>query len=97
METKDVVTIIALILGPVIAVIITLWSQERSEKRNAKWQLFLTLMANRKGGPSREWVNALNLIDVIYAGERRIVQLRHTLYPTWICCRQWRPLSGTVR
>jgi hypothetical protein len=80
METKDVVTIIALILGPVIAVIITLWSQKRSEKLNAKRQLFVTLMANRRAGPNREWVNALNLIDVIYAGETRIVQLWHQLY-----------------
>ena len=60
METKDVVTIIALILGPLIAVMITLWSQKRTERRSAKWQLFVTLMANRKGGPSREWVNAIN-------------------------------------
>jgi hypothetical protein len=47
MEIKDIVTIIALIVGPVIAVIITLWSQKRSEKRLAKRQLFVTLMANR--------------------------------------------------
>ena len=33
METKDVVTIIALILGPLIAVMITLWSQKRTERR----------------------------------------------------------------
>jgi hypothetical protein len=80
METKDVVTIIALILGPLLAVGITLWSQRRSEKLNAKRQLFVTLMANRRAGPNREWVNALNLIDVIYAGEPRIVQLWHQLY-----------------
>ena len=35
METKDIVTIIALILGPVLAVGITLWSQRRSEKLTA--------------------------------------------------------------
>ena len=86
METKDVVTIIALILGPVIAVLITLWSQRRSEKLNAKRQLFVTLMANRRAGASRECVNALNLIDVIYAGEPKILQLWHQLYD--ILCAQ---------
>jgi hypothetical protein len=86
METKDVVTIIALIAGPVIAVVVTLWSQTRSEKRNAKRALFLTLMAHRRAGPNREWVNALNLIDVIYAGETRVVQLWHQLYD--ILCAQ---------
>jgi hypothetical protein len=80
MEIKDVVTIIALLLGPVIAVVITLWFQKRAEKRNAKLQLFITLMANRQGGPSREWVNALNLIDVVYAGESRVIQLWKELY-----------------
>jgi hypothetical protein len=47
METKDIVTIIALILGPVLAVGITLWSQRRSKKLTTKRQLFVTLMANR--------------------------------------------------
>ena len=86
METKDVVTIIALILGPVIAVLITLWPQRRSEKLNAKRQLFVTLIANRRAGASREWVNALNPIDVIYAGEPKILQLWHQLYD--ILCAQ---------
>jgi hypothetical protein len=80
MEIKDIVTIIALILGPVIAVAITLWSQKRSEKRNAKQQLFTRLMAHRRAGPIREWVNALNIIDVVYAGDTRVVQLWHQLY-----------------
>lgn len=80
MEIKDIATIVALVLGPVIAVVITLWSQKRSERRLAKLQLFVTLMANRRAAPSREWVNALNLIDVIYANETRIVQLWHQLY-----------------
>jgi hypothetical protein len=68
------------ILGPVIAVAITLWSQKRSEKRNAKQHLFMTLMAHRRAGPIREWVNALNLIDVVYAGDTKVVQLWHQLY-----------------
>ena len=46
METKDIVTIIALILGPVLAVGITLWSRRRLETYRER-QLFVTLMANR--------------------------------------------------
>jgi hypothetical protein len=40
----------------------------------------MTLMAHRRAGPIRKWVNALNLIDVVYAGDTRIVQLWHQLY-----------------
>jgi hypothetical protein len=78
---KDVVTIIALIVGPVAAVCITLWYQRRTEKRAAKERLFLTLMAHRKSFPPVfDWTNALNLIDVVYADSPRIVQHWHSLY-----------------
>lgn len=81
MEAKDVITAIALIAGPTIAVIITLWYQRRAEKRAAKERLFITLMAHRRASPpSAEWSGALNLIDVIYARHPRVVELWHELY-----------------
>ena len=82
MEAKDIITVIALVLGPVSAVIITLWHQRRSERNAAKRQLFLTLMANRKAAPTPNWVSALNLIDVVYADDKRVVELWHKLYDT---------------
>jgi hypothetical protein len=45
MELKDIVAVIALILGPVIAVLITFWCQRRRQKYDAKERLFLGLMA----------------------------------------------------
>jgi hypothetical protein len=78
---KDYLTIIALIAGPAIAVIITLWHQSRTTKREAKQKLFLSLMSHRKAMPPRqEWVNALNLVDVVYQDSRAIIQYWHTLY-----------------
>jgi hypothetical protein len=82
MEAKDIITVIALVVGPVSAVIITLWYQRRSERRAAKRQLFVALMAHRKAAPTPEWVNALNLIDVIYADDSEVVELWHRLYDT---------------
>ena len=71
---EGIVTIIALIVGPVAAVCITLWYQRRTEKRAAKERLFMTLMAHRRSfPPPPDWTNALNLIDVVYADSPIIV------------------------
>ncbi len=75
-----VLTLFALVFGPIIAVCITLWWQDRKEKRDAKRNLFMTLMAHRKGTPSYELVNALNLIDVVFADDDNVVKLWHELY-----------------
>jgi hypothetical protein len=81
MTTNEIVTVIALVAGPVIAVGITLWHQRRTEKRVAKERLFLTLMAHRKSfTPVFDWANALNLIDVVYADSPKIVEKWHDLY-----------------
>jgi hypothetical protein len=75
------VDIIAIILGPVVAVCITLWWEGRKDKRDAKERLFLTLMAHRRAmPPAIEWVNALNVIDVVFAEHAQVVQLWHDYY-----------------
>lgn len=81
METKDIVTVVALILGPVIAVLITFWYQRRRQKYDAKEKLFLGLMAQRRiNPPTFEWANALNVIDVVFADNRDVVDKWHELY-----------------
>jgi hypothetical protein len=75
------VNIIAIIVGPLFAVIITLWWQARKARRDAKERLFLTLMAHRRSfPPAFEWVNALNVIDVVFAENAQVVQLWHEYY-----------------
>jgi Family of unknown function (DUF6680) len=77
----EIITVIALVAGPVIAVAITLWHQRRAEKRTAKERLFMTLMAHRKSfSPAPDWTNSLNLIDVVYADNPKIVGQWHSLY-----------------
>lgn len=77
---KDAVTIAALFLGPMVAVLITLWFQRRAQKRAAKQRLFMVLMANRKRAPTIEWVNALNLIDVVFSDDVGVVESWHRMY-----------------
>lgn len=81
MDTRDIIGIVAILVGPVTAVCITLWWQQRKEKRDKQLTLFTTLMAHRRASlPTIEWVNALNLIDVVFADQPKVVALWHDLY-----------------
>ena len=69
---------LAIFLGPVTAVCITLWIQNRKEARQAKLQLFLTLLTERKDVTfSKKAIDALNTIDVIFHDDQKIVELWH--------------------
>jgi hypothetical protein len=71
----------ALILTPFIALWLTFWWQNRKEKRDAKRQLFLALMAHRKSvPPTYEWVRALNIIDLVFSDDAGVIKLWHELY-----------------
>jgi Family of unknown function (DUF6680) len=74
-------TIFAIVLGPVIAVIITLWYQNRKEKRDFKHHIFYELMAHRKSFPiPYSYVKALNLIDVGFSKNQKVLTLWHDYY-----------------
>ena len=80
-EMQFFINITAIILGPIVAVVITLGYQRYREKLDAKTRLFLTLMANRKASPpTLAWAEALNLIDVVYSKHADVVQLWHEYY-----------------
>ena len=75
------VTGLAIFLGPLAGVIFTLWFQARKDKADAKNRLFLVLMAHRKSNPPTfDLVNGLNLIDAVFAKDRKIVELWHQYY-----------------
>ena len=55
--------------------------KQGKERRDAKLQLFLVLMSERKNPfVSREVTKALNQIDVVWAGESRVKTLWHKYY-----------------
>lgn len=77
MDTQTM-NIIAVISGPILAVLISLWLQSRKQKKDAQHHLFLTLMAYRKSyPPPNAWVESLNLIDVVFSKHPKVVQLWH--------------------
>ena len=81
MSVTEVLTLVAIFLGPISAVGVTLWWQRRTEQHDAKMKLFLTLMAHRKQfPPSSEWVDSLNVIDVVFSRNPKILELWHRYY-----------------
>ena len=74
-------TTIAIILGPIFAVIITLFYQRYKEKRDFKHHIFYDLMSQRKSFPiSQEIVRELNLIDVGFSNNPKVLSLWHDYY-----------------
>ena len=51
-------------MGPIFAVLVSLWREGRNDRQNRRYYIFRTLMATRKIAMSREQVDALNLDEV---------------------------------
>lgn len=68
-----VINIVAVIFSPIIAVVIGQALQARSETRKDKLQIFQCLMTHRATGwANLNAVNALNLIDIVFADNEQV-------------------------
>ncbi len=77
----EVLTIIAIIISPVAAVLITLWYQNREKQRELKYNTFLTLIKYRElYPPSIEFISALNTIDFVFYKHPKVVQIWHEYF-----------------
>lgn len=76
MDTNLILSIVQIVAVSVIPIIVWLAGvkyQDRKAKKQAQLELFLTLMANRQKNPiSREWVDALNSIDVVFQDDKKV-------------------------
>ena len=73
----SIVNLIALIVIPILAVIIGQKLQEKAQKRNDKIQIFKILMTSRIYGWTPESVQALNLLEIVFADDKAV-------------CEQWK-------
>ncbi|MBU2538093.1 MAG: hypothetical protein KKH22_06615 [Proteobacteria bacterium] len=79
--TTETMNLIAVIVGPIIAVIITLLYQKHKEKQDTKHRAFLLLMAHRKSiPPNFAMVEVLNTLDVVFSKNQKVVDLWHKYY-----------------
>jgi hypothetical protein len=77
----ETINILAILLSPAIAVLITLDWERRKGKQERKERLFIALMAERKSFPlSYELVKALNLIDVVFSDSKEVLKQWHEYY-----------------
>ena len=70
LELKDWATIVAALLGPVLAVQAQKAVESLREKQRRKAFLFEQLMATRAARLAPEHVRALNMVDLVFYGER---------------------------
>lgn len=67
MTTAEISIVIALVLNPVVAIIISLWYQRRKEKRQQKFNSFFALVSHRDTTfLSPTFVSQLNTIDIVF-------------------------------
>ncbi len=69
-----IVNIIAIIISPIIATLITLYISKRNEIRNEKLRILRILMVTRMNRACIDYANALNLIDVVFYNSKKVRQ-----------------------
>jgi hypothetical protein len=67
----DLIMIAAIFLGPIFAVQLTRWLDDRQEGRERKLNIYRTLMATRAANLSPLHVEALNMIDIEFVAKGR--------------------------
>lgn len=75
-----IINILAVLLSPVIALWISNIIQDQKEKRKEKMQILKVLMTQRFSVKNIEYVNALNLIDVVFVDSKNVRDAYKNLY-----------------
>ncbi|MBB3407959.1 hypothetical protein FHT87_001862 [Rhizobium sp. BK316] len=70
----DWAVVVATFVGPIAAVAITLWYQERSAWKSSRRSLFVSMMRTRRNPTNAEFVGALNLVPVYFYSENAVMQ-----------------------
>jgi hypothetical protein len=66
-KATDVIMILAILVGPIVAVCITERLRKNEDKRNRKVHIYRTLMATRTANLSFQHVEALNLVETEFS------------------------------
>ncbi|MBW9090071.1 hypothetical protein JNB91_19875 [Rhizobium wenxiniae] len=70
----DWAVVLATFVGPIVAVGITLWYQERSSRNKSREDLFVSMMRTRRMPTNIEFVGALNLVPVHFWKDKLVMQ-----------------------
>lgn len=69
---ETILLIITALISGLVATVVTIWWQEKSQKQKEKTKIFEILMAKRYDIPSEESVEALNKIDVVFYNSENV-------------------------
>ena len=73
MQLKDIIDVVAIIVSPIVAVLIGQYLQNREKSRTDKKEILKALMVNRGLGWSIDSVKALNLIEIVFHDEDKVL------------------------
>jgi hypothetical protein len=75
MKSFEILSIIAVLLSPLIAVQVTKWLDRINEEKNRKLEIFRILMGQRGMHPrTNEFIIALNQIDIVYYNNHKVLE-----------------------
>lgn len=64
MELTDLITVIAIVVGPILAVVVTRYLDDSRFNRERRMAIFRSLMRTRKARISPDHVGSLNLVEI---------------------------------
>ena len=80
MDITDIIMIFAVFLGPIFAVQIQKHLEIKRESRNRKLYIFHTLMSTRATTLSQNHVTALNMIDIDFYNNKKVIDAWRIYY-----------------
>lgn len=83
MTTSDWVIVAATFIGPVVAVVITLWYQHYSAKKQDRMSLFSVMMRYRSSPLNTEFVGSLNMVPVHFHDKKSVLEKYGVLMATF--------------
>jgi hypothetical protein len=66
-------TLVALFVGPILAVLVTRWVDERRLKQTRRMEIFRVLMRTRRMRLNPDHVGALNLVEIEFHSEKAVI------------------------
>ncbi len=69
-----IINTIAIVIIPILAVVIGQYLQNRAKCRDDKMQIFKTLMTYRFFGWTNETVCALNVIEIVFSKDKKVIK-----------------------
>ena len=77
---NDLLTLAAIVFGPLLGAWFALWLQGRREKRDRRFDIFRTLMRTRRTPIWPDHVGALNLVEIEFSDNPEVIRAWKALF-----------------